>query len=183
MPHPANQGVVQAFSVFIDTIIMCSCTAVIILLSDVYQPGAEGVSGVALTQSALASHVGGWGAGFVSVALVLFAFSSMMYNYYLGENSIYFFSDGNRHLFTLYRVFVLGLVFWGSLQNLGTVFGFADLTMGLLALVNLAGLVWMYRIGMRLLRDYDGQLRRGEQPRLKLEDWTDLDIDQRAWRD
>lgn len=183
VPHPANQGVVQAFSVFIDTIIMCTCTAVIILLSDIYQPGAQGVSGVALTQSALASHVGGWGAGFVSVALVLFAFSSMMYNYYLGENSINFFSDGNRQLFTLYRVFVLGLVFWGALQNLGTVFGFADLTMGLLALVNLAGLVWMYRIGMRLLRDYDGQLRRGEQPRLKLEDWTDLDIDQRAWRD
>lgn len=183
VPHPANQGVVQAFSVFIDTVIMCTCTALIILLSDVYQPGAPDVAGVALTQSALASHVGAWGAGFVSVALVLFAFSSMMYNYYLGENSLNFFSEENQHLFNIYRVLVLGLVLWGSLQDLGTVFGFADLTMGLLGLVNLVGLVWMFRIGMRLLKDYDSQLAAGGQPVLRPEDYADLDIDPRAWRD
>ncbi|TXS96274.1 alanine:cation symporter family protein [Parahaliea maris] len=183
VPHPANQGVVQAFSVFIDTVIMCTCTALIILLSDVYQPGAPDVAGVALTQSALASHVGAWGAGFVSVALVLFAFSSMMYNYYLGENSLNFFSEENQHLFNIYRCLVLGLVLWGSMQDLGTVFGFADLTMGLLGLVNLVGLVWMFRIGMRLLKDYDSQLAAGGQPVLKPEDYADLDIDPAAWRD
>ena len=183
VPHPANQGIVQAFSVFIDTLVMCSCTALIILLSDVYQPGATGVSGVALTQGALASHVGSWGGGFVSVALVLFAFSSIMYNYYLGENSLNYFSEENRTLFTVFRVLVLGLVLWGSQQDLGTVFGFADLTMGLLGIVNLVGLVWMFRIGMRLLRDYDRQVDAGESPRLDPEQWRDLDIDPRAWRD
>lgn len=183
VPHPANQGVVQAFSVFIDTLVMCTCTALIILLSDVYQPGAADVSGVALTQGALASHVGAWGGSFVSVALVLFAFSSIMYNYYLGENSLNFFSEENRTLFNVFRVMVLGLVLWGSQQDLGTVFGFADLTMGLLGLVNLIGLVWMFRIGMRLLRDYDSQTSAGQAPRLDPDQWSDLDIDPRAWRD
>jgi AGCS family alanine or glycine:cation symporter len=61
VPHPANQGIVQAFSVFIDTLVMCSCTALIILLSDVYQPGMRGVSGVALTQNGACQHLGAWG--------------------------------------------------------------------------------------------------------------------------
>jgi alanine or glycine:cation symporter, AGCS family len=181
VPHPANQGIVQAFSVFIDTIIMCTCTAVIILLSDIYQPGAAGVSGVSLTQDALASHVGNWGSGFVSIALVLFAFSSMMYNYYLGENSLNYFSEENKVLFNVFRVLVLGLILWGSVQDLGTVFSFADVSMGLLALVNLVGLVWMSRTGLRLLRDYDRQLASGQSPRLNPDDYSDLDIDRSAW--
>ena len=162
---------------------MCTCTAVIILLSDVYQPGAENISGVTLTQNALASHVGAWGGGFVSFALLMFAFSSIMYNYYLGENSLNFFSEENKKLFNVFRVLVLALIFWGSMQDLGTVFAFADVTMGLLAIVNLIGLVWMYKIGLRLLRDYDQQRRSGVQPKLRIEDYSDLDIDEAAWRD
>lgn len=183
VPHPANQGIVQAFSVFIDTLVMCSCTALIILLSDVYVPGDAGVSGVALTQSALAEHLGPWGGSFVSIALVLFAFSSIMYNYYLGENSLNYFSEENRKAFTVFRIMVLGLVFWGSAQDLGTVFGFADLTMGLLGVVNLIGLLWMSKLALRLLRDYDRQLAEGKEPRLHAEDFADLDIDRRAWPD
>jgi AGCS family alanine or glycine:cation symporter len=114
---------------------------------------------------------------------VLFAFSSIMYNYYLGENSLNYFSEENRKLFVVFRVLVLLLVFWGAAQDLGTVFGFADLTMGLLGLVNLVGLLWMSKLGLRLLRDYDGQLSRGETPRLHAAQWADLDIDRRAWPD
>ena len=183
VPHPANQGVVQALSVFIDTLIMCSCTALIILLSDLYVPGDVSVEGVALTQGALASHLGPWGAQFLSVCLVLFAFSSIMYNYYLGENSLNFFREEDQRLFTVFRVAVLGLVFWGAAQDLGTVFGFADLTMGLLGLVNLIGLLWMYPLAMRLLRDYDAQLAAGGEPRLDPAAWQDVDIDPAAWRD
>lgn len=181
VPHPVNQGIVQAFSVFIDTIVMCSCTAIIIMLSGVYQPGSEEVSGVTLTQNALASHVGAWGGSFVSVALLLFSFSSIMYNYYLGENSLNFFSEDNTKLFNVFRVVVLALIFWGSLQDLGTVFAFADLTMGLLAVVNLIGLVWMSKIGLRLLRDYDQQLKLGKVPQFRAEDYSDLNIDFQAW--
>ena len=183
VPHPANQGIVQAFSVFIDTLVMCTCTALIILLSDLYQPGVEGVAGVALTQNALAQHFGSWGGQFVSIALALFAFSSIMYNYYLGENSLNFFSEENTTLFNVFRVLVIGLILWGSMQDLGTVFGFADLTMGLLGLVNLLGLVWMYKLGMRVLRDYDSQLAAGKVPKLRVEDYSDLDIDPRSWQD
>lgn len=183
VPHPANQGIVQAFSVFIDTIIMCTCTAMIILLSGIYEPGAAGVDGVVLTQNALASHVGSWGSGFVTIALVLFAFSSMMYNYYLGENSLSYLSESNPMITGGFRVLVLGLVLWGSVQNLGTVFGFADFTMGLLALVNLIGMIWMFKIGLRVMRDYDQQLAAGLTPRLRLEDYSDLEIDPLAWSD
>lgn len=183
VPHPANQGIVQAFSVFIDTIVMCSCTALIILLSDIYQPGAAGVSGVALTQQALAEHLGAWGGSFVSIALVMFAFSSIMYNYYLGENALNFFSENNRTLFSVFRVTVLGLVFWGAAQDLATVFGFADLTMGLLGVVNLIGLLWMSKLALRILKDYDRQLAAGREPRLNADDYADLDIDRRAWPD
>jgi AGCS family alanine or glycine:cation symporter len=183
VPHPANQGMVQSLSVFIDTIIMCSCTAVIILLSDVYQPGAEAVNGVALTQNALAEHVGSWGQGFVSIALLLFAFSSVLYNYYLGENSLNYFSEENQHLFNVFRVMVIALVFWGAMQDLGTVFVFADLTMGLLGVVNLAALAMLGKVGFRLLKDYDEQRKTTANPKFDPDAWSDLDIDPSAWRD
>ncbi|WP_438985586.1 alanine/glycine:cation symporter family protein, partial [Aequoribacter sp.] len=113
--HPVNQGIVQAFSVFIDTLLLCTATAAMILLSDAYTPGAEGVEGVALTQRAVAEQVGAWGETYVSVALILFAFSSIVYNYYLGENSLDYFSEENQTLFNVFRLALLGLVFWGSM--------------------------------------------------------------------
>lgn len=183
VPHPAHQGMVQALSVFIDTLILCTCTAVIILLSDAYQPGAAGVNGVALTQAALGGHVGAWGEGFISVALLLFSFSSIMYNYYLGENSLNYFSEENRHLFNVFRLLVLALVMWGSLQDLSTVFAFADLTMGLLGVVNLAALGLLIPTAFRLLKDFDSQRQHVAVPTLNPESWSDLDIDPTAWRD
>jgi AGCS family alanine or glycine:cation symporter len=180
VPHPGNQGIVQSFSVFIDTLIMCTCTAMIILLSGVFAPGGE-VGGVAMTQTALASEIGEWGRQFVSVALLLFAFTSIMYNYYLGENSLNFFSEENKTLFNAYRIFVLALVLWGSLQDLSTVFAFADVAMGLLALVNLAALALMFRIGLRVMKDFDAQYAAGVKPVFDSAKFPDLDIDPEAW--
>ena len=180
--HPGNQGIVQAFSVFIDTLIICSCTAFMILLSSIYSPELQESSGVALTQTALASHVGEWGRSYVSIALMLFAFSSMIYNYYLGENSLNFFSEENKTLFTGFRVLTLALVLWGSLQDLSTVFAFADVTMGLLAVVNLAAVLLLIKVGLRIINDFDEQRRAGiEQPVLDPEKFADLDIDREAW--
>jgi alanine or glycine:cation symporter, AGCS family len=181
--HPASQGVVQAFSVFIDTLIICTCTASIILLSGVWASGTD-VGGVALTQISLAEHVGDWGGAFVSVALMLFAFSSIMYNYYLGENSLNYFSEENKTLFAIFRVFTLALILWGSLQDLGTVFAFADITMALLALVNLAAIALLLKVGLRILRDYDRQIQAGiRQPVLDPDQFADLNIDRKAWTD
>ncbi|WP_336366122.1 alanine/glycine:cation symporter family protein [Marinobacter sp. C2H3] len=183
VPHPANQGVVQAFSVFIDTLIICTSTACIILLSGIYDPSmSTDVGGVALTQSALADHVGDWGRSFVSVALVLFAFSTILYNYYLGENSLNFFKSESPNLYNTFRVAIIGLVCWGSTTDLGTVFGFADVTMGLLALVNLVALLQLFKPGLRVLRDFDDQLRQGiEQPVFDVNRFSDMNVDASAW--
>jgi len=179
--HPSAQGIVQSLSVFIDTLLVCTSTALIILLSGVYSPGVAEVAGVVLTQTALAAVVGEWGRVFVSVALMLFVFTTLIYNYYLGENALGFFSE-NRPLIQSYRAVVIALVFWGSLQDLGTVFAFADLTMGLLAIVNLIALALLFKTGLRLMRDYDAQVRAGiEQPVLNAKDYADLDIDHSAW--
>ncbi|MEL6224119.1 MAG: alanine/glycine:cation symporter family protein [Cyanobacteria bacterium J06627_8] len=179
--HPVNQGIVQAFSVFIDTIVLCSCTAAIILLSSVYEPGSD-VGGVTMTQTAMAEHVGAWGQAFVTIALVLFAFTSMIYNYYLGENSLNFFSEENKNLFRGFRVLTLALIVWGASQDLGTVFGFADVTMGLLALVNLVALVMLFKVGLKVMRDFDLQIKVGEkQPTFNPDKFPELNIDREAW--
>ena len=178
--HPVAQGIVQSLSVFIDTMILCSCTALIILLSGVYQPGTE-MAGVVLTQTAVASVVGEWGRVFVTVALLLFVFTTLIYNYYLGENALGFFTT-KRWPVQIYRVLVIGLVFWGSLQDLGTVFAFADVTMGLLAIANLIALALLFKIGLRLMRDYDSQIKAGvESPTFDPKVFADLDLDPKAW--
>ncbi len=105
--HPAAQGIVQSLSVFIDTLLVCTSTALIILLSGVYQPGSE-MAGVVLTQTALAAEVGEWGRVFVSIALLLFVFTTLIYNYYLGENALGFFSQ-KRGPVVIYRVLVVAL--------------------------------------------------------------------------
>ena len=113
--HPVAQGIVQSLSVFIDTIILCSCTALIILLSGVYEPGMD-QAGVVLTQTAVAAVVGEWGRVFVSVALLLFVFTTLIYNYYLGENALGFFTE-KRTPVVIYRVLVIILVLWGRCRT------------------------------------------------------------------
>ncbi|AMR65078.1 alanine/glycine:cation symporter family protein [Aquipseudomonas alcaligenes] len=178
--HPAAQGIVQSLSVFIDTLLICTSTALIILLSGVYQPGAE-VGGVILTQTAMAAVVGEWGRIFVSMALLLFVFTTLVYNYYLGENALSFFSN-KKPVLIGYRVLVIALVLWGSMQDLSTVFAFADVTMGLLALVNLVALALLFKVGLRLMRDYDEQIKAGvEEPVLSTKAFADLDLDPSVW--
>ncbi|MFC2950916.1 alanine/glycine:cation symporter family protein [Marinicaulis aureus] len=178
--HPGQQGIVQAFSVFIDTLIICTCTASIILLSgvDLTDPN---IDGVILTQTALAAHVGGWADEFVATALFLFVFSSIMYNYFLGENALDFFTRESKVAFTIFRIATLGFVLVGSNLDLSAAFGFADAAMGLLALVNLFALALLFPIGLRVMRDFDAQRKQGVKPVFDPEDYADLDIDESAW--
>ncbi|MFM2348920.1 MAG: hypothetical protein RL654_3673 [Pseudomonadota bacterium] len=183
VPHPGSQGVVQAFSVFIDTLIICSCTAFMVLLGDVYQPGMDAsLGGIALTQASLASHVGEWGRVFVSLAMLLFGFTTVIYNYYLGENSLSWLGGQNRALMVAYRLAVAGLCTWGATSDLGTVFAFADVTMGFLALANLFALALLFRPALRLMRDFDEQVARGvTEPVFDARRFADMGIDARAW--
>ena len=180
--HPVSQGIVQSLSVFIDTILICSCTAFVILLGDVYVPGAEGVDGVVLTQQSLVSHVGEWAQYFLTVAILLFAFSSIIYNYYLGENALTVFTDSaiSKHIL---RVAIVGLVFLGSSAPGATsVFFFSDPMMGILALVNLLAIIMLFPIGLRVLNDFTDQLKQGnDHPVFDPDKFSDLDIDKTAW--
>ncbi|MFZ3203315.1 MAG: alanine:cation symporter family protein, partial [Pseudomonas sp.] len=111
----------------------------------------------------------------------LFVFTTLIYNYYLGENALGFFSE-KRWLVQTYRVLVIGLVLWGSMQDLGTVFAFADVTMGLLAIANLIALALLFKVGLRLMRDYDNQIKAGvESPVFDPKVFADLDLDPEAW--
>ncbi|WP_330629451.1 alanine/glycine:cation symporter family protein [Thioclava sp. FTW29] len=180
--HPISQGITQSFSVFIDTIVICSCTAFVILLSDVYVPGAEGIDGVALTQQSVTSELGNWAQYYLSIAVLLFAFSSIIYNYYLGENALSVFSE-NPIAITILRVAVVGIVFIGALAPGATdVFFFSDPMMGVLALVNLLAIMMLFPVAMRLLRDFRAQLKAGiDRPVLDPDMYADLDIDRSAW--
>lgn len=161
--HPASQGYVQMFSVFIDTIVICTCTASIILLS----VGAGTGEGVELTQGALASLVGDWGRSFIAIALVFFAFTSIIANYYYAETNIYYIGHSKQAVFG-FKVITLGIIFWGahiastgSSADFSTLWNFADLSMGLMATTNLIALVLLSKIAFALQKDYEGQLQAG----------------------
>ena len=179
--HPVSQGLVQSLSVFIDTILLCTCTALIILLSSAYQPDAINPQGVVLTQLAVAEQLGGWGESLVSIFLVLFATTTIAYNCYLGENSIAYFSNRPAWAIPAFRISVLVMIAWASVQDLGTVFSSSDLTMALLAVTNLLALWYLAPVGMKLLRDYESQLRSGVSPVFKRETMPDENIDKGSW--
>ena len=180
--HPVSQGVTQAFSVFIDTIVICSCTAFLILLGDVYTPGAEGIDGVVLTQQSLASHFGEWSRYALTLAILLFAFSSIIYNVYLGENALAAMTDSKMALNGL-RVLILGLVFMGAAAPSATaVFFFSDPMMGVLALVNLVAILMLFPTAMRVVNDFRAQLKAGvARPIFDPAKFPDLDLDREAW--
>lgn len=182
--HPVSQGITQSFSVFIDTILICSCTAFVILLADVYQPGAEGVDGVVLTQQSMVEHVGSWAQYFLTGAILLFSFSSIMYNYYLGENALSFMTENTSAVLIL-RLVVMGIVFLGAVAPGATaVFSFSDPLMGVLAVVNLLALMMLFPIALRIINDFRSQLASGiTKPVFDPANFPDLNTDPTAWPD
>ena len=159
--HPVEQGLVQALGVFVDTLVVCSCTAFIILVSGAPLDGT--LDGINLTQGALQNEVGGAAVLFVTLAILFFAFSSVLGNTYYGEANIRFMS-GKKWLMTAYRVFVCIMVFLGSLVSLSTAWTIIDIMMGLLTLCNLIAIVPLSRRAFMLLKDYVAQLSSGKQP-------------------
>ncbi len=181
--HPVGQGISQSLSVFVDTILICSCTAFVILLGNVYQPGAQGIDGIVLTQQSIASHVGGWAQYFLTLAILLFSFSSIIYNYYLGENAVAFMTDKPLAILVL-RLSVIVLVFLGAVAPGATsVFFFSDPLMGVLALINLLALLMLFPTFTRILGDFQNQLDKGnDRPVFDSQKFTDLHIDHSAWK-
>lgn len=163
--HPVKQGLVQALGVFTDTLIICSCTAFIILCSGVYDPTGK-AEGISLTQQAIDSQFAfmpGAGTMFVSVAIFFFAFTSIVANYYYGETNVRLLVK-NKHGITVYRLMVTAMVFLGGIANLSLVWSLADITMTLMAVCNLVAIVMLGKYAIRCLIDYRQQLHQGKDP-------------------
>ena len=158
--HPVKQGLIQTLGVFTDTILICSCTAFLILLSDIDLN--SGATGIELTQSALSSHVGSWGTYFIAFCILLFAFSSIVGNYYYGESNIEFLTDKKIYI-NIYRICVIAMVFFGCLANLETVWNLADVFMGFMAIINLIAIALLSKIAFKALDDYKRQKESGIQ--------------------
>lgn len=180
--HPSSQGLVQAFGVFIDTIVICTATAVMILLSGVMEPGS-GITGTQLTQDAMQSHIGESGAYFIAIAILFFAFTSIVANYTYAENALIHLGGDNNIAITLLRSAVLGMVIWGSYEAVVTVFNAADASMGLMATINLIAIVMLSGTVVKLTKDYLAQRKQGEVPHFKSKDYPELHekIDSNIW--
>lgn len=159
--HPVKQGFVQTLGVFTDTILICSCTAFMVLISGAHK--TEGLTGIQLTQNALSSQVGGWGNVFIALCILLFAFSSIIGNYYYGETNIEFLTP-NKTWLNLYRVGVIGMVMFGSIGELALVWNMADLFMGLMAVLNLIAIFLLGKVAFEALGDYSNQKESGLDP-------------------
>ena len=169
--HPSSQGFVQALGVFIDTILVCTATAVMILLADVIP--SKDLTGVNLTQAALFDHFGSFGPMFVAVAIFFFAFTSIIGNYSYAENAVVYLGGGKTGILLL-RLAVMGMVIWGALQAVATVFNFADASMGLMATINLVAIVFLSGTVVILTRDYLSQRKAGVEPRFHIDKHPDI---------
>ncbi|OOF66356.1 sodium:alanine symporter family protein [Rodentibacter sp. Ppn85] len=180
--HPVSQGLVQMLGVFVDTMMVCTCTAVVILLSNNY--GSEALKSISLTQNALQYHVGEFGLHFLAFILLLFAYSSIIGNYAYAESNIRFIK--NKPWFVLlFRLTVLFFVYFGAVRSGNVVWNFADTVMAVMAILNLVAIVLLSPIVWTLLKDYQRQLKAGKTPEFKIEDYPELKkrvLEQETWK-
>ncbi|MCQ9122213.1 alanine/glycine:cation symporter family protein [Rodentibacter pneumotropicus] len=180
--HPVSQGLVQMLGVFVDTMMVCTCTAIVILLSNNY--GGEELKSISLTQNALQYHVGEFGLHFLAFILLLFAYSSIIGNYAYAESNIRFIKNKPWFLL-LFRLVVLFFVYFGAVRSGNVVWNFADTVMAVMAILNLVAIVLLSPIVWKLLKDYQRQLKAGKIPEFKIENYPELKqrvFEQETWK-
>lgn len=177
--HPVKQGLIQTLGVFTDTLIICTCTAFIILFSGAPLDGST--NGVKLTQHALTNEIGPAGGIFVAVALFFFAFSSILGNYYYGEANVRYLTR-RKWVLNTYRILVGGMVMFGALATLDLAWSLADITMGLMALCNLIAISLLGKYAFKLLEDYRAQKRSGiKDPIFTKDRLKEIEKDLECW--
>jgi AGCS family alanine or glycine:cation symporter len=178
--HPVKQGLIQALGVFTDTLLVCSCTAFIILISGLFN--VPELNGIALTQSALQSEVGSIGPIFIAIAIFLFAFSSIIGNYYYGEANIRFITP-NTKVMTVYRICSAGvMVVFGAMASFELVWNIVDFFMAFLTATNLIAIVLLGRFAFRLLDDYRKQKKQGiKEPTFHRSQLPELENELECW--
>lgn len=180
--HPASQGLIQMLGVFVDTMVVCTCTAVIILMSDNY--GGDSLKGVELTQTALQYHLGEFGVHFLAFILLLFCYTSIIGNYAYAETNIRYIKNKPWFVWA-FRAVVLFFVYFGAVRDGGIVWAFADTVMASMAVINLIAILILAPIVWRLLKDYVRQVKAGQEPVFKIEEHQDLihrGVDPLIWK-
>lgn len=160
--HPVAQGYVQMLGVFIDTMILCTCTAVIILLAGGSQ--SDQMEGIRLTQAAMSTHMGEVGSDFVAAAISLFAFTSVVANYAYGESNLHMFKLDNKAGRTLYTTGYLAMILWGSQAALPDVWAMADMALGMMTVINIIAITLLTPTIVAVTNDYFEQRRIGKSP-------------------
>ncbi|GEN24651.1 alanine/glycine:cation symporter family protein [Halomonas cupida] len=183
--HPAAQGFMQMLGVFFDTLVICTATASVIILSEPALQDGDSPNGIQLTQIALSEHVGSWGASFVAIAILLFAFTSLIANYSYGESNIEYIAGERRSrpAVLVYRLAVLAMIMIGAVAQLKTIWNFADLSMGMMALINLIAILLLSPLAFAIFRDYERQLKAGVEPTFDPSQFPKLanKVDSSAW--
>jgi AGCS family alanine or glycine:cation symporter len=175
--HPAEQGYVQAFSIYVDTLLVCSATAFMILATGSYNvqgvdgsaivnqlPGVE--AGPGFTQAAVDTVVPGFGASFVAVALMLFAFTTIVAYYYMAETNIQFINRKLHRPWTIHalKVGIMASTALGAVRTATTAWDLGDLGVGLMAWLNIIAILILQKPALAALRDYEAQKRAGRVP-------------------
>ena len=167
--HPVKQGLVQSLSVYIDTLVICTCSAMMVLIFFVQDPeAAAALNGMPLVQMAVNNSVGELGIHFVTFAIFAFAFSSLIGNYFYAESNLRFIKD-NKVLLTLFRVLCLAVIMYGCLNSFDLAWNLADIFMGFMAIVNLVSILLLGKWALRALDDYTAQRKAGKDPVFRAE--------------
>ncbi|MBO5913212.1 MAG: alanine:cation symporter family protein [Clostridia bacterium] len=167
--HPAKQGLVQVLSVFIDTIVICSATAFMCMCSGV-EP-SEALSGAPYVQESLKATLGEFGPIFIAVAMVLFAFTTLLGNlFYVDKCWNYLFKrEPSKKFLLVYRIVASALIFVGAGLSAGLLWNVADVLMGLMTIINVPVIVILGKYAFRALKDYERQRKAGKDPTFKAE--------------
>lgn len=158
--HPVKQGLAQTFGIYFDTLFVCSITAFIILVSN---PTYGEEVGAQLTQNALEASLGSWALHLLTVIIFLLAFTSVLGNFYYSESNLAFLTE-SRTALTVLRLVIIGMLFLGAVASLDVVWSVADVTMGVMALINLIAIAPLGALALRLLKDYQEQRKQGLDP-------------------
>lgn len=175
--HPVKQGLVQVISVFIDTLLICSSTAMMLLVSGV--EGKTGVmDGIPFVQAAISANVGHWGIHFITVSIFAFAFSSLVGNYYYAESNILFIKN-SKILLNVFRVTCVAAIFLGAQADFSLMWNIADITMGCMALVNIVVIFLLGGTAVKALKHYE-MLKKQKKPIVFK--GTDIGIEDTIWK-
>lgn len=166
--HPVKQGLVQVISVFIDTILICSTTVFIVLCTNIYALGGEKLNGIPLVQESVKSQFGEVGVFIITLSVILFAFTSLIGNYFYAEANIRFISENKTFIF-IFRCLAVLTVFIGANSELKLAWNIADILMAGMALVNIIAIFLLNNIAIKALKDYNNQRKKGLDPVFKAE--------------